>query len=282
MKKGLVLEGGAMRGLFTAGIIDVFMENGIVFDGAAGVSAGAAFGCNYKSNQPRRAIRYNTRFCRDKRYCSVRSLIRTGDMFGADFCYHEIPDKLDLFNFETYRNSPMKFYAVCTDVETGKPVYHSCETMDDTGLEWIRASASMPLAARIVSVDGYNLLDGGISDSIPLKFMERAGYDRNVVILTQPRDYTKGKNKLMPLLKKVYRKYPEFVKAMENRHRMYNSQLKYVRKAEQEGSAYVIAPEEKLPVKRVEHDPDVLREVYRIGRLAGMKHLEAVNEFLNK
>ena len=203
-------------------------------------------------------------------------------MFGADFCYHEIPDKLDLFDFETYRNSPMKFYAVCTDVETGKPVYHSCETMDDTGLEWIRASASMPLAARIVSVDGYNLLDGGISDSIPLKFMERAGYDRNVVILTQPRDYTKGKNKLMPLLKKVYRKYPEFVKAMENRHRMYNSQLKYVRKAEQEGSAYVIAPEEKLPVKRVEHDPDVLREVYRIGRLAGMKHLEAVNEFLNK
>lgn len=282
MKKGLVLEGGAMRGLFTAGIIDVFMENGIVFDGAAGVSAGAAFGCNYKSNQPRRAIRYNTRFCRDKRYCSVRSLIRTGDMFGADFCYHEIPDKLDLFDFETYRNSPMKFYAVCTDVETGKPVYHSCETMDDTGLEWIRASASMPLAARIVSVDGYNLLDGGISDSIPLKFMERAGYDRNVVILTQPRDYTKGKNKLMPLLKKVYRKYPEFVKAMENRHRMYNSQLKYVRKAEQEGSAYVIAPEEKLPVKRVEHAPDVLREVYRIGRLAGMKHLEAVNEFLNK
>ena len=280
MKKGLVLEGGAMRGLFTAGIIDVLMENDIVFDGEVGVSAGAAFGCNYKSNQPRRAVRYNTRFCRDKRYCSVRSLIKTGDMFGAEFCYHEIPEKLDLFDFETYRNSPMEFYAVCTDVNTGMPIYHRCDTMSDSELEWIRASASMPMAARIVSVDGYNMLDGGISDSIPLKFIEKSGYERNIVILTQPRDYTKGKNSLMPLLKVMYRKYPGLIKAMENRHIMYNNQLKYVRKAEQDGRAFVIAPEEKLPIKRVEHDPEVLREVYRIGRRAGMKHLEAIRKFL--
>lgn len=280
MKNGLVLEGGAMRGLFTAGIIDVFMENDIVFDGAVGVSAGAAFGCNYKSDQPRRVIRYNTRFCRDKRFCSVRSLIKTGDMFGAEFCYHEIPEKLDLFDFETYRNSPMEFYAVCTDVNTGKPIYHRCDTMSDTELEWIRASASMPIAARIVSVDGYSMLDGGISDSIPLKFMEKSGYERNVVILTQPRDYTKSKNSLLPLMKMVYRKYPGLLKTIENRHIMYNNQLKYVRKAEKEGRAYVIAPEEKLPVKRVEHDPEVLREVYRIGRMAGMKHLAAIREFM--
>ena len=122
MKTGLVIEGGAMRGLFSAGVIDVLMENDITFDGAVGVSAGACFGCNYKSHQPRRVIRYNTRFCKDKRYCSVRSLITTGDMFGAEFCYHKIPDELDVFDFETYRNSPMKFYVVCTDIETGKPV----------------------------------------------------------------------------------------------------------------------------------------------------------------
>ncbi len=280
MKNGLVLEGGAMRGLFTAGIIDVFMENDIVFDGAVGVSAGAAFGCNYKSDQPRRVIRYNTRFCRDKRFCSVHSLIKTGDMFGAEFCYHEIPEKLDLFDFETYRNSPMKFYAVCTDVNTGMPVYHRCDTMNDTELEWIRASASMPMASRIVSVDGYNMLDGGISDSIPLKFMEKNGYERNVVILTQPRGYTKSKNSLLPLMKVVYRKYPALLKTIENRHIMYNNQLKYVRKAEKESRAYVIAPEEKLPVKRVEHDPEVLREVYRIGRMAGMKHLASIRDFL--
>lgn len=148
MKCGLVLEGGAMRGLFTAGVTDVFMENGIAFDGAVGVSAGAAFGCNYKSYQPGRAIRYNTRFCRDKRYCSIRSLITTGDMFGADFCYHEIPEKLDVFDFDTYENSAMEFYVVCTDVETGKPVYHRCDTMNSRELEWLRASASMPMAAE--------------------------------------------------------------------------------------------------------------------------------------
>lgn len=279
MKYGLVLEGGAMRGLFTAGVIDVFMENGVVFDGAVGVSAGAAFGCNYKSNQPGRAIRYNTRFCRDKRYCSVRSLIKTGDMFGADFCYHEIPEKLDLFDFETYESSAMEFFVVCTDVMTGKPVYHRCDTMNSHELEWLRASASMPMAAKIVNVDGYDMLDGGISDSVPLKFMEDSGYDRNVVVLTQPRDYAKEKNKLMPLLKIVYRKYPELLKTMENRHKIYNGELKYVRKAEHEKRALVIAPETKLPVGRVEHDPDVLREVYRIGRKVGAKHLTEVQKF---
>lgn len=280
MKYGLVLEGGAMRGLFTAGVIDVLMENGVGFDGAVGVSAGAAFGCNYKSNQPGRVIRYNTRFCRDKRYCSVRSLIKTGDMFGAEFCYHEIPEKLDPFDFETYKNSPMEFYAVCTDVETGKPVYHRCDTMNGRELEWLRASASMPMAARIVRIDGYNMLDGGISDSVPLKFMEDSGYERNVVILTQPRDYSKSENKLMPMLKAVYRKYPKLLQTMENRHKMYNSQLQYIRNAEKEKRALVIAPEAKLPVKRVEHDPDVLREVYRLGRKAGNKHLAEIQAFL--
>lgn len=279
MKYGLVLEGGAMRGLFTAGVIDVFMENGVVFDGAVGVSAGAAFGCNYKSNQPGRAIRYNTRFCRDKRYCSVRSLIKTGDMFGADFCYREIPEKLDLFDFETYRNSPMEFFVVCTDVVTGKSVYHRCDTMNSRELEWLRASASMPMAAKIVSIDGYDMLDGGISDSVPLKFMEDSGYDRNVVVLTQPRDYTKEKNKLMPLLKIAYRKYPELLKTMENRHKIYNGELKYVRKAEHEKRAFVIAPDTKLPVGRVEHDPDILREVYRIGRKSGMKYIAEIQKF---
>lgn len=281
MKNGLVLEGGAMRGLFTAGVTDVLMENGIAFDGAVGVSAGAAFGCNYKSGQPGRAIRYNTRFCRDKRYCSVRSLIKTGDMFGAEFCYHEIPDSLDPFDYETYKNSPMEFYAVCTDIITGKPVYHRCDTMDRKELEWLRASASMPMAARIVEIDGYKLLDGGISDSVPLKFMEDSGYERNVVILTQPRDYRKDKNKLMPLLKLSYKKYPELLRTMENRHKMYNSQLEYIRRAEKENRAIVIAPQSKLPVKRVEHDPDVLREVYRQGRLEGKKHLDEIIKFLS-
>ena len=280
MKYGLVLEGGAMRGLFTAGVIDVFMENEIMFDAAVGVSAGAAFGCNYKSGQIRRAIRYNTRFCKDKRYCSVGSLIKTGDMFGGEFCYHTIPDKLDIVDVEAFNNSPMDFWVVCTDINTGKAVYHKCGRISYDELEWIRASASMPLAARIVEVGGHKLLDGGISDSIPLKFMESRGCERNVVILTQPRDYVKKPAGAQKLIKLKYHKYPELVKSIENRHKMYNGELKYIRSAEEAGRAFVIAPPEALPIGHIEHDPEVMLEVYRIGRRIANENLEAVKEFL--
>lgn len=280
MKYGLVMEGGAMRGMFTAGVTDVFMENGIKFDGAVGVSAGAAFGCNYKSNQPGRVIRYNTRFCRDKRFCSFRTLLRTGDIFGADFCYHEIPEKLDVFDFRTFSKSPMEFYVVCTDAETGKPVYHKCMKADYNELEWIRASASMPVVSKVVEIGGKKLLDGGISDSIPLKFMEKSDYVKNVVILTQPRDFVKPPSSMARRMKPLLRKYPNLISAMNNRHKMYNAELKYIRHSEKEGRAFVIAPPEKLPVGHIEHNPDVLREVYRIGRNTANKYLDEVKEFL--
>ena len=280
MKYGLVLEGGAMRGLFTAGVTDIFMENGIDFDGVIGVSAGAAFGCNIKSGQNGRAIRYNIRFAEDKRFCSVKSLIRTGDMFGAEFCYHVIPEKLDIFDTAAFEASPVDFWLVCTDVVTGRPVYHRMNTVNYDELEWMRASASMPMVSRIVEVGGKKLLDGGISDSIPLRFMAKNGYDKNVVILTQPRDYTKHKSRMIPAMKLFYRKYPALVKACAERHRMYNSELKYISKAEKEGGALVIAPPEKLPVGHIEHDTNILQEVYRIGRKTGMEYLDKVIDFM--
>lgn len=282
MKYGLVMEGGAMRGMFTAGVIDVLMENGIEFDGTVGVSAGGAFGCNYKSGQAGRVIRYNTRFCRDKRFCSFRSLIRTGDVFGADFCYHEIPDNLDVFDAETFNNSPMEFYVVCTDVTTGKPIYHRIMKINYNELEWIRASASMPVVSRIVELDGRKMLDGGISDSIPLKFMEKSGYDRNVVILTQPRDFVKPPSSMARRMKPLLRKYPNLISAMNNRHKMYNAELKYIKHSEQAGKAFVIAPPEKLPVGHIEHNPDVLREVYRIGRNTANKYLDQIKNFMSE
>lgn len=282
MKYGLVMEGGAMRGMFTAGVTDVLMENDIVFDGAAGVSAGACFGCNYKSRQKGRAIRYNLRFCRDKRYCSLYSLITTGDMFGAKFCYHTMPDELDIFDYDEFNRNPMVFYVVCTDVETGKPVYKKLNTADYEGLEWIRASASMPLASRIVEIDGRKFLDGGISDSIPLSFMERHGFERNIVILTQPRDYIKKPSKSIKLVKSVYKKYPKLVKTYSERAKMYNDQLEYIRKSESEGRAFVIAPPKKLEVGHVEHNPDKLLEVYRAGRKAALDNLDRILEFLGE
>ena len=261
MKHGLVMEGGAMRGLFTAGVIDVMMEQNIVFDGAVGVSAGAVFGGNYKSHQIGRVLRYNLAFCQDPRYCSMRSRIKTGDLFGADFCYRELPDQLDVFDKEAYANSPMDFYVVGTDVRSGRAVYHNCRKGDYEDLDWMRASASMPLASQIVSVGNRNLLDGGIADSIPLKFMQTQGYAKNVVILTQPLDYVKKKNKLMPLMNLVYRQYPNLLGTMAKRHEVYNQATAYVREQEALGNVFVIRPEAPLDIHRVEHDKEKIQAV---------------------
>lgn len=281
-KTGLVLEGGAMRGIFTAGVTDIMMENGIDFDGVIGVSAGAAFGCNYKSKQNGRAIRYNLKFCNDKRFCSVQSLIKTGDMFGAEFCYHELPSKHDIFDTKTFEENPQEFYVVCTDVITGKPVYKRLDKAEYNDLEWIRASASMPLASRIVEIDGYKLLDGGISDSIPLAYFQKIGYEKCVVILTQPKGYIKIPSKSIYAAKLMLRKYPELIKTLENRPEVYNKQVKYIRNEEKKGNVFVIAPEEKLPVNRVEHDADKLRAVYEIGRKIGKNRLNDLKAFLEK
>ena len=280
MKKGLILEGGAMRGMFTAGVIDVMMEHDIAFDGAIGVSAGAVFGCNYKSHQIGRSLRYNTKFCKDPRYASFRSLLTTGDLYGADFCYNEIPNKLDPFDLETYRNSPMEFYVVCTDVETGKPVYQKCMTGDAHDILRMRASASMPLVSRSVEVDGYKLLDGGISDSIPIRQFQKLGYDRNIIVLTQPLDYVKPKNQMVPLLRIMMRKYPNLVRTMRFRHDIYNATTAYIRKLEQKGRVLVIRPEAPLNIARVEHDPKELTRVYQLGRSVAEKRLEEMQAFL--
>ena len=279
MKKGLVLEGGAMRGLFTAGIIDVMMEAKVEPDGLIGVSAGAAFGCNYKSRQPGRAIRYNKRFARDKRYCSWQSWLKTGNLYNADFGYRIIPTQYDIFNDKAFEENPMEFYAVCTDVETGKPVYKKLEKSGQLTYDWIRASASMPLASKVVELEGMKVLDGGVADSIPLEYFESIGYEKNMVILTQPDGYVKEHNKLMPLMRLSLRKYPNMIEAMDNRHIMYNKELSYVYQAESTGRALVIRPEAPLPIGHISHNPDQMQRVYEIGRTTGMKYIERIKAF---
>jgi predicted patatin/cPLA2 family phospholipase len=279
MKKGLVLEGGAMRGLFTAGIIDVMMEAGIEPDGIIGVSAGAAFGCNYKSRQPGRAIRYNTRFAKDARYSGIWSLLKSGDYFNAEFGYHIIPKQYDVFDDEAFDKNPMEFIVVCTDVETGKPVYQQLTRADYDTYEWIRASASMPLASKVVELAGLKLLDGGVADSIPLAYAESIGYDRNVVILTQPEGYQKEHNPFMPLMRLALRKYPHMIEAMDTRHLMYNRQLEFVSQAEREGRCLVIRPKQKIPIGHISHDPENMRQVYDIGRDMGKEKLNDIKAF---
>lgn len=279
MKKGLVLEGGAMRGLFTAGIIDVMMEAGVEPDGLIGVSAGAAFGCNYKSRQPGRAIRYNTRFAKDTRYSGLKSLLTTGDYFNAQFGYHIVPFQYDLFDVAAFEQNPMEFMVVCTDVLTGQAVYHKMDRVDYDELEWLRASASMPLASKVVEVAGHKLLDGGVADSIPLAYFESIGYDRNVVILTQPEGYVKHRTKLMPLMRIGLRRYPEMIQAMDRRYLMYNRELEFVRQAEREGRCLVIRPDEKLPIGHISHDPEEMKRVYQIGREMGDRYIERIKAF---
>ncbi|MBR3812772.1 MAG: patatin family protein [Spirochaetaceae bacterium] len=277
---GLVLEGGAMRGMFTCGVLDVFMEHGVTFNGAIGVSAGATFGCNLKSKQIGRAIRYNLRFAKDPRYCSIRSLIKTGNLYNADFCYRQLPDELDVFDRKTFRENPLEFYLVVTDIESGKPVYFKMKDGEFAELEWMRASASMPLVSKPVCIDGHKYLDGGISDSIPLKYFEQIGYSKNVVILTQPRNYKKKPSRIQPLMKAMLHKYPELYKAMKDRPEAYNAQTAYVFEREAQGSVFVICPEESLGISRTEHNVDELKRVYEMGRKTAEAKLEAVKLFL--
>lgn len=280
MKKGLIMEGGAMRGMFTAGVIDVMMEHGFAFDGAIGVSAGAAFGCNYKSKQIGRVIRYNTRFSQDKRYGGFRVLLKEGNFYSKHFCYEEVPLKYDIFDYDTYESNPMEFYIVCTDVDTGKAEYHKYENRHDHGLEWIRASASMPLVSQMVEIDGRRFLDGALADSIPVQYFESIGYNRNVVILTQPKGFRKKPDSLMPLMKLYYRKFPNLVESISTRHEQYNATLDYIARREAAGELLVIRPPKKLPIGRTEKDPDKLRLVYEIGRQTVKERITEIEKYL--
>ena len=278
MRTGLILEGGGMRGMFTCGVLDVFMEEGVAFDGAAGISAGAVFGCNYKSRQKGRALRYNKTYGRAWRYCSLRSLILTGDLYGADFCYRKLPDELDVFDRAAFRENPMAFYAGAADVETGKTVYHRCGDGGKEDMLWLRASASMPVVSRPVEIGGRRYLDGGVADPVPYAFMEKEGYDRNVAILTQPRGYVK---KPSPgAMGVLLRKYPAIRRAMEERHAVYNRQMEEIGEREKAGRLLVIRPARDLGIRRTERDPQALQRAYDAGREEGFRRLNEVKAYL--
>ncbi len=267
-----------MRGLFTAGVTDILMAENIVFPCVAAVSAGATFGCNYPSHQPGRALRYNLAYRDDWRYGTLKSFLKTGDLYDAQLCYRDIPLELDPFDFETFEASPTEFWVVCTDANTGMPVYHLCKGDPHTSLDWIRASASMPLVSRPVALEGKQLLDGGIIDPIPLRFMEGKGYARNVVVLTQARSYEKEPTG--PAMQLLLHNLPNIARAMAGRHRVYNDIRNYLFAREAEGAAFVICPDEPLPTSRTDHDPVHLQAAYDHGRAVARRLLPALKDFL--
>lgn len=277
--KGLVLEGGGFRGMYTCGVIDVFMENGLCFDEVVGVSAGAAFGCNIKSKQIGRALRYNKRFCQDSRYSGLKSFIKTGDLYNKEFAYGIVPTILDPFDTKTFRENPLKFTVVCTDIHTGNPVYHEILNGDATDIEWIRASASIPIVSKPVKLDDYELLDGGVSDSIPVNWMLKRS-TKTVVVLTRDKSYRKEPMKYIKLLKRAFKEYPNLTKALENRYIVYNKTLDQIEQLEREGKVFVIRPSKPIACAMIEKDPNHLQEIYDIGRRDALHYLEDLKKYL--
>ena len=279
MPTALVLEGGAKRGIYTAGVLDVLLENGILTDAVFGVSAGAIHGCTYAAQQAGRSIRYNLKYGTDPRFGSFQNWLKTGNIVDTEFCYHELPEVLDPFDHDTFETSPVKFYAVCSNVETGKAEYIHCPELR-TKIDYIRASASLPFVSRIVEIDGKKLLDGGICDSIPLKATQQHGYEKNIVILTRPQGYRKGKKFNRYLAKLVYRDYPLFAKAVIDRPDMYNAELDYIAAEEKKGNTLVLRPSRFINIKHLEQNLDIVKQMYELGRSDAWAKLDEIKNFL--
>jgi len=278
VKVGLVLEGGAMRGMYTAGVLDSFLDNGIDADGIVGVSAGACFGCNLFSKQRGRVLRYNQRFAGDPRNVSIRSWLTTGDIVNKKFAYYVIPTTYDIFDEEAFERHGGEYWVVVTNVETGEAEYMRMHHLLQD-IEMMRASASMPFCSRMVPIDGKKYLDGGIADSIPVRAAMEMGYDKLIVVLTQPASYCKGPmNPLM--IKAFYRKYPNLCKTLLDRHNRYNAQCEDVVQLEKEGRVFVIRPKEALNIKRLEKDPAELARVHAIGLADGQSCIGALRDYL--
>ena len=280
MTTGLMLEGGAMRGLFTAGVLDFFLEHDLSFDKVVGVSAGAAFGGNLKSRQKGRVLRYNTRFCRDARYCSLRNLIRTGDLYGADFCYRLLPDELDPFDYETYRSDPTDFYCVCTDADTGEALYKQINRLTKEEFLYLQASASMPIVSRAVEANSKRLLDGGIADSLPLDFLTSLGCNKRVVILTRPKGYRKKPLKGAFFIKCALRKLPAVSNRLLSRHEHYNRALCEIEAMEHAGELFVIRPSTALHARVIERNENRLRSFWQSGYDAAKAAFEDLKRYL--
>ncbi len=278
MRTGLVLEGGGMRGIYTAGVLDVFMEQGLTFDGLLGVSAGAIHGCSYLSGQHGRSIRYYEKYCGDPRFMSFQSFLKTGDIVGADFCYRELPDVLDPYDHEAFLKNETPFYAVCSNVETGEAEYIHITDMR-AEIDLLRASASLPYFSRIVEFGGKKYLDGGCTDSIPVDAMRRLGYARSVVVLTRDVNYRKKAEK-RALTSLVYGKYPAFAAALRRRHEMYNAQVERVLELERAGEIFVIRPTQPPEIGRMEKDPAVVRRAYETGRADALARLDELLAWL--
>jgi len=278
MKIGLVLEGGAMRGMYTAGVIDVLLEENIKADVIIGVSAGALFGINYKSRQKGRALRSNINYVNDKRYMSLYNLVTTGNLVNEDFCFNEIPNILDDFNYSSFKRSKGDFYAVVTNIKTGKAEYMKIEDCKKD-IQALRASGSMPFVSKPVEINGNYYLDGGVADPIPIDKMMSMGVDKVIVVLTRPKNYRKKRINVYPS-KIMYGKYPKFILAMKNRYKVYNDTLDKIKFLEDMNKIFVVRPSKLINIKKVEKDEEKLKSMYDLGYNDLKSRIPELKEYL--
>ncbi len=277
---GLILEGGGMRGLYTAGVLDYFLDENLEFQEVYGVSAGVCNACSYLSKQRGRSLRVNTEYLDDPRYCGLESLVKTGDLFGVDMLYDIIPNELDPYDYETFSRYPGRAYAVVTNCETGKAEYMPLQEMH-RDIQAVRASSSLPMVSRMVEIEGNLYLDGGVSDSIPVIQSMRNGNKKNVVVLTRDPSYRKEPTKTMAAFRVRYAKYPKLVQQMEHRHIRYNRTLDFLKKGEEAGKIFVIQPQQPVEIARVEKNKEKLEELYQIGYEDAKRLHGKLMEFLN-
>lgn len=276
---GLVLEGGGMRGVFSAGVLDFFLDKNISFDHCIGVSAGACHACSFVARQKGRALATSIDYLDDKRYCSFYSLLKTGDIFGAEFIYQTIPEKLYPIDNATFLSGHTTFQAVITNCITGQAEYpHIKDFTKDIG--FVRASSSLPFFSKMVNIDGKPYLDGGIADSIPIMNFINKGIKKNVIILTRPKEYRKSSTKLGLAIALKYHRYPKLAEQLKNRHAMYNNTVDEIEKLEQKGSVFVIRPLQALDVARIEKNVPKLKIAHKIGYDTAKNCFNEMTDFL--
>lgn len=275
----LVLEGGAMRGQFTAGVLDFFMDKKLFCERVIGVSAGALCGYNYVAGEDGRTCYLNTKYCTDWRYLSMQSFVRTGNACGREFAFDEIPNRLEPFNYAAFDESPMRLVTVASNLVTGEADYHEfADSLAD--LPYLIASSSMPLVSRTVEVDGKPLLDGGTCDSVPLTYSLLTGARKHIVVLTQAADYVKGPNKLMALLRQRYHDYPYYLERLHLRHYEYNRLYRALPRLHDEGRIFVLRPPEPVTVSSMEKDADKLFALYEQGYATAALSWDALVRYL--
>ncbi len=283
-KTALVLEGGAMRSLYTSGVLDVLMQNNIEVDAVIGVSAGALTGANYISKQIGRSANINIKYCDNSKYIGLKALKQSKGLFGFNYLFNEIPEKENPFDEKTFNSNKCEFIVGATNCKTGKTEYFKQDIWEDKTKKIIQASSSMPLVSNMVDIDGIKYLDGAIECNIPIEWALENNYRKIIVVLTRDENYVKKSlsNKMKKAYSIVYKKYPELIKTMCNRPEAYNNLTKKIKELEKQGRVLVLRPSSPIEVARLEKDKEKLKKLYEIGKNETNNKLEQIIEYIEK